>query len=191
VNGRLIRRKLLTEYDRAKLACAAEEMRKIPVYFAQSQSQTLLSVGALATNLSTKLAAMGQRLVLIVIDHIGLLKPSAKIEKRHEQVAESSRGLRYLAEQHGCHVMALAQIKRAAEERKGSDKMPKLYDLKESGSLEEDADNVILLHRERDDQGMFVKGVPAWCSVAKQRNDDLGIFRLKYDAPRFLDWDEP
>ena len=191
VDGRKIRRKTLNEFEMAALTRAAMEIANRCVFFAQSQSQTILSVHAMATTKARALAIEGKRLGLIVIDHIGLLKPSdpgARRGKRNEEVGENSRGLRFLAEQHGCHVIALAQVNREFEKRKGA--MPLLSEIKDSGAIEEDADNVCILHRKKDDKGMFIQGEPAWLAVAKSRNDETGIFELGFDRAhtRFTDW---
>lgn len=193
VDGRRIRRKTLNEFEMSALARAAMDIANRDLYFAQSQSQTILSIHAMATTKARALALEGKRLGLIVVDHIGLVKSSSPVAsrgKRNEEVGENSRGLRFLAEQHGCHVIALAQVNREFEKRKGA--MPLLSEIKDSGAIEEDADNVCILHRKKDDKGMFIVGEPAWLAVAKSRNDALGILQLGFDRAhtRFNDWSE-
>ncbi len=194
IDGRHLRRNTLSADEVSKVMTAAVELSKLPIYFAQSQSQTIMSIHAMAEATARQLKLKGERLVLIVVDHVGLVKASDNIRKgaaRNEQVAETSRGLRFLSERHGCHVLGLSQIVRGTEQRKGADQMPGLSDLKESSALEDDADNVIILHRPRDEMKQFIDG-PAWVSAAKGRNDGTGLFKLGVDKAylRFVDFNE-
>jgi replicative DNA helicase len=111
--------------------------------------------------------------VLIVVDYIQLMPSASPRSSRQEQVAEISRGLKLLARELGVPVLACCQLNRQAEQRQ--DKRPKLPDLRESGALEQDADVVMLLHR--DDQN------PAHAEiiVAKQRNGPTGTVRVSFE----------
>lgn len=89
--------------------------------------------------------AKGKPFDLLIVDYLQLLAPDGKTGNRTEAVGEISRGLKIIAKDHGIHVMALAQLSREVEKR--ADKRPMLSDLRESGSIEQDADNVLFLYR--------------------------------------------
>ena len=131
--------------------------------------------------------------MLVVVDHVSLVKPSAEAIKRsnrEQQVAETSRGLRFIANELGCHVMGIAHISREGEKESGN-RMPQMRALRESGSLENDADLVMIMHRERDpDTGLLNNEKPAALAVAKARLDETAILLLNYDGARarFADW---
>lgn len=117
------------------------------------------------------------RLDLVVIDYLQLLH--GKGENRTEQVGSISRGLKRLAKDLGCPVLALAQLNRAVEHR--SDRRPQLSDLRGSGEIEQDADVVLMLHRES-----MVNDNPKWQGVAelivrKHRNGPLGDVLLDFN----------
>jgi replicative DNA helicase len=111
-------------------------------------------------------------LKLVVIDYIQLMSSGKKVESRQQEVSEFSRALKLLAKELGLPVVALSQLNRQAEQAK--DKKPELSHLRESGSLEQDADVVVLLHRE----GIYEKDHPrageADLILAKQRNGPTG-----------------
>lgn len=163
------------------------------LYFTDSTTQTLASIYATAAQRARVLAREGKRLVLVVVDHVSLVKPSAEAIKRsnrEQQVAETSRGLRFIANELGCHVMGIAHISREGEKESGN-RMPQMRALRESGSLENDADLVMIMHRERDpDTGLLNNEKPAALAVAKARLDETAILLLNYDGARarFADW---
>src|SRR6185295_15763298 len=84
-------------------------------------------------------------LKMVIIDYLQLIEPDNRRDPRQEQVAQISRRLKFLAKELNIPVVALAQVNRASEDRQ--DHRPRLADLRESGSLEQDADTVLLLHR--------------------------------------------
>jgi len=106
-------------------------------------------------------------LKLIVIDYLQLMSSGKRVENRQQEVSEFSRSLKLLAKELNVPVIALSQLNRGPEQR--SDKKPQLSDLRESGSLEQDADIVILLHRERYADGGDTNN-DAELIVAKHRN---------------------
>lgn len=111
---------------------------------------------------------------LIIVDYLQLMAPADPRASRTEQVGSLSRGLKALAKELGVPIIALAQLNRASEAR--ADKRPQLYDLRDSGEIEQDADAVLLLHPAGD-------GVLE-CHLAKHRNGPTGIFWLDFDAAR-------
>jgi replicative DNA helicase len=186
VPAKKIRHSSMTADEMTRFVTAISEVGNTAIEFSTSTVQTLASIAASARALSASLSLKGHRLALIVIDHVGLVKPSAKaLEKasREQQVAETSRGLRYLAERFDCHVMALAQIGREAEKDGAAGKMPALHQLRESDSLAQDADLTLILHRERDPKTrVFRTDKPPALAVAKARNDETSIMLLSFEA---------
>jgi replicative DNA helicase len=186
-----LRKVALTPTHWKDITAAVAELSEKGVYFTDSTSQTLASVYATALERKRVLAQSDKRLVLIVIDHIGLVKPSAdalKRANREQQVAETSRGLRFIAAELGVHVIGIAQIGRAAEAK--GDVMPRLHHLRESGAIEMDPDTVLIMHRERDAKsGLFRTDKPPALAVAKARLDETAIFLLRLNGVRFSDWD--
>lgn len=183
-----------------------EATRKIafaPVYFADTPSQTMLNIKSAATRLVANLARSRKpgerpiRLAAIFIDHLGLVKPSVEASakrSREQEVAETSRATRHIAEALNCSVVSLVQINREFA-KQGTDGMPQLHHLKASGSIEDDADVVAILHRPRDKDGMFVNQPYAQLSIAKNRQGPIGLIKLKCEPQfaTFSDWldDEP
>ena len=188
-----LRRSVLNPTQWSALTTASKDLERKGLFFADSPAQTMAAVYAAALERSRLLAREGKRLGLIVLDHLGLVKPSAEALKkasREGQVAETSRAQRYLAAQLGVHVLGIAQIGRAAEQ-KGVEGMPKLHHLRESGAIEQDADIVFILHRERDPRtGMFNKDKPPALAIAKGRMEDTAIMLVGYEGSRarFSDW---
>lgn len=113
---------------------------------------------------------------IIFVDYIGLITHERQDLKRHEQVSDISRSLKALARELGIPIVAVSQLRRETEGRR-----PMLSDLRESGSLEQDADVVIFLHRPRTDEG---REMVTEVIVAKQRNGPTGTVELVF-LPRY------
>jgi len=108
---------------------------------------------------------------LIVIDYLQLMDSNNKIASIVQQVSEMSRGLKILARELNVPILALSQLSRAVEQR--IPPIPKLSDLRESGSLEQDADVVLFIYREKNKQGIFETN-EAEIIIAKHRNGPVG-----------------
>ncbi|TXH55570.1 MAG: replicative DNA helicase, partial [Desulfurellales bacterium] len=115
-------------------------------------------------------------LACVVIDYLQIMEPEDRRIPRHEQVAGISRRLKALARELEVPLVALAQLSRAVESR--ADQRPRLADLRESGSLEQDADTVILLHRPEEQPEILE------FDVAKQRNGPTGRVGFRFDRAR-------
>jgi len=157
--------------DWAKLANVRGEIADAPLYIDDSPNMTLVEIRAKCRRLAQK-----SGLRMVIIDYLQLMTSGKKVENRQQEVSEFSRALKLLAKELNVPVIALSQLNRNSEAR--ADKKPALSDLRESGSLEQDADIVILLHREtgleRDDPRMG----EADLIVAKHRNgrqDTIGV----------------
>lgn len=157
----------------------------MPIQLNASQSMSLAEILALVTATHRAMRRNGQSLGLVVVDHIGLVRPAGELVKasREQQVATVSRSLRGIAERFDCHVIGCCQVNRGSEKRQGAEKRPQLHDLRDSGSVEQDADMVVLIHRGRDTSGLFL-AQPAEIVVAKNRvNGQLGMVKAEFDAP--------
>ncbi|MFZ9683095.1 MAG: DnaB-like helicase C-terminal domain-containing protein, partial [Cephaloticoccus sp.] len=125
------------------------------------------------------------KLGFIIVDYLQLLSPTDPKVPREQQVAEASRGLKSLAKELDVPVLVLSQLNRSSEKE---NRTPKLADLRESGSIEQDADVVLMLARPRDaDEKFQVAADSAELIVAKQRNGPVGDLRLTFlrDITRF------
>lgn len=129
----------LSDDEWNRLAPVVSKIGDLPIEIADSESQSLAYIRACARRYARK-----QKLGMVVIDYLQMMEPSSRTASREQQVAEMSRGLKKLARELDVPVLALAQVNRAATSRK--DGRPTLSDLRESGGIEADADNVILLH---------------------------------------------
>jgi replicative DNA helicase len=189
-----IRRKSLSTAQWQELQDALNVVKDLELHFTVSMTQTLASVFAAANDRQRELKKRGKHLALVIIDHVGLVKASSAMPKnatRQQQVAETSRGMRWIATELGCHVMGLAQIHRDAERQKDTESIPKLHHLRESGDLEQDADSIMILHRPRNpSSGVFIKDKPAALVLAKSRMDETAGILLDFYKGRYVNWDD-
>lgn len=188
VNSRKIQTGFLPKEDKGKLLSALERLMDSKLFIDDTPGITLAEMRAKARRLKQQEG----RLDLIVIDYLQLMtgtNTSGKkgFENRTQEVSSISRGLKALAKEMRVPVVALSQLSRGSEQRAG-DKKPLLSDLRESGSIEQDADVVAFIHREEyyDRENEDVKG-KAEIIVAKQRNGPTGSVNLAYlaDYTRF------
>jgi replicative DNA helicase len=187
VNSKAIQTGMLMREDRAKLINGLEKLMESKIFIDDTPGITLAEMRAKARRLKQQQG----KLDLIVIDYLQLMTGSnsnAKgFENRTQEVSAISRGLKALAKEMKVPVVALSQLSRASEQR-GGDKKPLLSDLRESGSIEQDADVVCFIHREEyyDRENEDLKG-KAEIIIAKQRNGPTGSIQLAYlaDYTRF------
>jgi len=167
-----LRKGHLSADDIGKLHAAGDLLRNAPLFIDDSPAQGMLRISASARRLKLR-----HGLKMVVIDYLQLIEPESRRDPRQEQVAQISRRLKFLARELEIPVMALAQVNRASEDRQ--DHRPRLADLRESGSIEQDADTCMMLHR----PGRFDGGVEdniIEVIVAKQRNGPTGEVTLTY-----------
>ncbi len=193
VNSRKIQTGFLGKEDKGKLMSALERLMESKMFIDDTPGITLAEMRAK----SRRLKQQEGRLDLIMIDYLQLMTASSGpgkkgFENRNQEVAAVSRGLKALAKEMKVPVIALSQLSRASEQR-GGDKKPMLSDLRESGSIEQDADVVCFIHRdsyynkdENGDEDPDSKG-KAEIIIAKQRNGPTGSVHLAYlaDYTRF------
>ncbi len=172
VDQQKVRSGYLDEADWSSLVKAAGKLSQAHLYIDDSAGLTVRQLRAKARNLK---AEMG--LGLIVIDYLQLLTGSSR-ENRQQEISEISRSLKGLAKDLEVPVIALAQLSRAVEQRQ--DKKPIMSDLRESGSLEQDADVVMFIYREEYYKPETEKKGIAEIIVAKQRNGPTGVVELAF-----------
>jgi replicative DNA helicase len=184
--GRLLRGRL-SDDDYVRLAQAAGHLNTAPIWVDDSGSLSVLEMRAKSRRLKAEQPELG----MIIVDYIQLMQASAQAaENRQQEVSAISRGLKALAKELGVPILALSQLSRAPEQR--ADHRPQLSDLRESGSLEQDADLVMFLYRpeyyvppqEAQEKGMQGK---AELIIGKQRNGPTGAIELFFrkESTRF------
>lgn len=172
------------------LTTAAARFAESPLFINDNPGMTVFSVRAIARQLMSRLRQDKKELGMVVIDYLQLLRGGGRQENRQQEVSEISRGLKQLARELKVPVVALSQLSRASEDKSRTDNRPKLSDLRESGSLEQDADLVALIHREGyykpKDATLENK---AQLIIAKQRQGPTGVVDVLFlrDITRFAD----
>jgi replicative DNA helicase len=172
VDSHRMRKGTLSPEDIDRLIEAGGVLQKTRLYLDDAPGQNMLRIAANARRLKQR-----EGIKLVVIDYLQLIEPDNRRDPRQEQVAQTSRRLKTLAKELDLPVIALAQVNRSSEDRQ--DHRPRLSDLRESGSIEQDADNVILLHRpDRFEPGQH-EGIIELL-IAKQRSGPTGEITLAY-----------
>jgi replicative DNA helicase len=176
--GRLLRGRL-SDDDYVQLAQAAAHLNTAPIWIDDSGTLNVLEMRAK----SRRLKADQPQLGMIIVDYIQLMTSAGRAENRVQEVSAISRGLKALAKELGVPILALSQLSRAPEQR--TDHRPQLSDLRESGSIEQDADLVMFLYRpeyylapvEAQEKGLQGK---AELIIGKQRNGPTGVVDLYF-----------
>ncbi len=193
VSSQELRGGRISDKDLHKLILASEDLKSAPIYIDDTPNLTILNLRAKARRM---VAQHGVR--AIMIDYLQLMSaPGAARESRQVEVSTISRGVKALARELNIPVVCLSQLNRASEQREGN--RPRMSDLRESGSIEQDADVIMLLHREdyyhvQDEEWKAENpdklGV-AEVIIAKQRNGPTGIVKLLWDSntTRFKNYD--
>ncbi len=181
VGSRKLQTGFIPREDKSKLIAALDRLMTSKMFIDDTPGITLAEMRAKARRLRQQEGALD----LIVIDYLQLMtgpKSGSKSENRTQEVSAISRGLKALAKEMQVPVIALSQLSRGSEQRTG-DKKPLLSDLRESGSIEQDADVVAFIHREEyyDRENEDLKG-KAEIIIAKQRNGPTGSVHLAYIA---------
>jgi replicative DNA helicase len=172
VDSHKLRKGHLSSEDIEKLIEAGGVLREAPLYIDDTPGQGMLRIAANARRLKAR-----KGIKLVVIDYLQLIEPDNRRDSRQEQVANISRRLKFLARELQIPVLSLAQVNRSSEDRQ--DHKPRLADLRESGSIEQDADTVMLLHRPELYEPGQHPGVVELI-VAKQRNGPTGEIMLTF-----------
>jgi len=172
VDSHKLRKGHLSSEDMQKLIEAGGILRNAKLYIDDTPGLGMLRIAANARRLKLR-----HGIKLVVIDYLQLIEPDNRRDSRQEQVSQISRRLKFLARELAVPVVALAQVNRSSEDRQ--DHKPRLADLRESGSLEQDADTVMILHRPEMYEPGQHEGIIE-VNVAKQRNGPTGEITLTF-----------
>jgi replicative DNA helicase len=168
--------------DWSRLAPRIGDVADAPLFIDDSPNMSMMEIRAKARRLKQK-----HDLRLIVIDYLQLMSGSRKVDSRQQEVSELSRSLKLLAKELDVPVIAISQLNRGPEQR--TDKKPQMSDLRESGSIEQDADMVVLIHREDAYERESPRAGEADLIVAKHRNGPVKTVTVAFQGhySRFVD----
>jgi replicative DNA helicase len=175
VDAHSLRMGYLGKDDMRQLTSAAGQLAEAPIFIDDTSGIDLMTLRAKCRRLKLERKALD----LIVIDYLQLMGSTTRFENRNLEISAISRGLKGMAKEFQVPVVALSQLSRASEQRKGEHR-PILSDLRESGSIEQDADVVMFIYRDEvynrdsEDQGV------AEIIIGKQRNGPIGTIRLAF-----------
>jgi replicative DNA helicase len=172
----------MSDEDWTRMARRSGELAEAPLFIDDSPNLTMMEIRA-------KARRMRQRhdLKLVVIDYLQLMTSGKRVESRQQEVSEFSRAIKLLAKELEVPVIALSQLNRLSEQR--TDKKPMLSDLRESGSIEQDSDVVMLVHREDMYEKESARAGEADIILAKHRNGPTGLVTVAFQGhySRFTD----
>ena len=164
----------MSDSDWEQTAKAVERLDNAPLFIADSPELTMIDIAAKA-----RLMQAQHGIKMIVVDYLQLLTSGRKSESRQQEVSDFSRQLKLLAKSLNVPVIAVAQLNRGVEMR-GEDALPKASDLRESGSLEQDADIILLIHRPDSQNPDHARAGEADLIVAKHRGGSTGTINLAH-----------
>ncbi len=165
----------MNEADWQKLARKMSSVSNAPLFIDDSPNLTITEIRAKCRRLKQR-----HDLKLIIVDYLQLMTSGRRVESRQQEVSEFSRSLKLLAKELDVPVVAISQLNRGPEQR--NDKKPMLADLRESGSLEQDSDVVILIHREDHYNRDSERAGEADLIVAKHRNGPTGLIVVSFQG---------
>jgi replicative DNA helicase len=174
VDSSKMRNGRLTDADWTKISHALGRLSEAPLFIDDNPNLTVMEIRANARRLKSRVGELG----MVVIDYLQLMSGRGRAENRQVEVSEMSRGLKILARELETPVVALSQLSRALELR--ADKRPMLADLRESGSIEQDADVVLFLYRDEVYNPESPDVGTAEVILAKHRNGPTGNVRLAF-----------
>ena len=177
-----MRKGTLDSRDWTTIAAVRGRINDAPLYIDDSPNMTLVEIRAKCRRLKQRVG-----LKMVIIDYLQLMTSGKRVESRQQEVSEFSRALKLLAKELQVPVIALSQLNRGPEQR--ADKKPALSDLRESGSIEQDADMVVLLHREAAYEKDSPRAGEADLIVAKHRNGPTDTITVAFQGhfSRFTD----
>jgi replicative DNA helicase len=175
VDAHRVRTGYLSKDDFGKLIDSLGQIANAPIFIDDSSTLTIMQMRAKARRMKAE-----HGLGLIVVDYLQLMSGFGRTENRTQEISGISRGLKSLAKELDVPVVALSQLSRAPEQRTGSDHRPQLSDLRESGSIEQDADIVAFIYREEVYKPNDENAGLAELIIAKQRNGPTGTVKLAF-----------
>jgi replicative DNA helicase len=183
-----VRRGFLSQQDWGRLTQAAALLGTLPIWIDDSPALSILELRAKVRRLQAeydtpgKDGRPGKRIGVVIVDYLQLMKGRENAASREQEISEISRGLKGLAKELKIAVIALSQLNRAVETRSEKSKRPQLSDLRESGAIEQDADNICFIYRD-DYYNKEASTEPnvAELIIAKQRNGPTGTAKVRFD----------
>lgn len=180
---------VIEEIDKDILQNQSDILSNVPLYIDDASDLTIYEIATKARQMKRE-----RNIECLFIDYLQLMKGNGKFNNREQEVSSISRALKQLAKELDIPVIALSQLNRAVETRTGENKKPVLADLRESGSIEQDADMVMLLHRpeyygiDSDENGDSTKG-RADVIIAKNRSGATKTLRMRFipEYTKFVD----
>jgi replicative DNA helicase len=185
VSNHLIRAGMLSERNWRDLAEASGRLAKAKIYVDDTPGIDVMQLRAKARRLKMELG-----LDMVMVDYLQLMSVKGKVESRNQEISQISRGLKAVAKELNLPLVSLSQLSRRPEQRTG-DHRPQLADLRESGSIEQDADLVAFIYRDEVyNKDTEEKGI-AEIIIAKQRNGPIGDFKLVFrnDITKFFNYE--
>ena len=174
VDAHKVRTGYLSKDDFRKLIDTLGTTTSAPLYIDDSSTLTVMEMRAKCRRLKAE-----HGLSMIIVDYLQLMSGYGRVENRNQEISGISRGLKALAKELNVPIIALSQLSRAPEQRQGDHK-PQLSDLRESGSIEQDADLVMFIYREEVYKPSEENAGLAELIIAKQRNGPTGIVKLAF-----------
>jgi replicative DNA helicase len=183
VDSQRMRRGMLKSSDLQRLISAADSLQESRIFIDDTPALSLMSLRSKARRLKEQCGVSA-----IFIDYLQLMTSGSRTESRQVEVSDISRGIKAMARELDVPVVCLAQLNRMAEQRDGH--RPRMSDLRESGSIEQDADVIMMLHREE----YYHQADPEWAErnptkvgvaeliIAKQRNGPTGVVTLSWNS---------
>src|SRR5918998_1966852 len=174
IDSKRVRTGQLSEDDWSRISQAIGRLAAAPIWIDDNPNLTVMEIRSKARRLKSQVGDLG----MVVVDYLQLMTGRGNAENRQVEVSEMSRGLKILARELECPVVALSQLSRQLELR--ADKRPMLADLRESGSIEQDADVVMFIYRDDVYHSDSPDRRQAEIIVAKHRNGPTGVCRLAF-----------
>jgi replicative DNA helicase len=177
----------LSPQDWSKLTQAASFLGGLPIWIDDSPGLTLIELRAKVRRLQSEFDVRDEsgrkikKIGLVVVDYLQLMKGRDGVSSREQEISEISRGLKGLAKELEVPVIALSQLNRAVETRSEKSKRPQISDLRESGAIEQDADNIVFIYRDDYYNHDTAEQNVAELIIAKQRNGPTGTAKVRFD----------
>jgi len=169
--------RLSTDDEFRRISDALDTLSKIPLFIDDEASNNIMQMRAMARRMQAE-----HGLGLLIVDYLGLMVPRQKTDNIVQQMTEISRSLKGLAKELDVPILALSQLSRAVESR--HDRRPKLHDLRDSGSIEQDADVVMFIYREDMYNENSDKQNIAEILIEKHRNGPTGKLQLYFNREK-------
>jgi replicative DNA helicase len=186
-----VRTGMLAPSDWSKLTQAASHLGSLNVWVDDSPTLSILELRSKVRRLQAEFDRVDensrdgekkQRIGLVIVDYLQLMRGRENAASREQEISEISRGLKQLAKELSLPVIALSQLNRAVETRGEKSKRPQLSDLRESGAIEQDADNICFIYRDDYYNKETADRNIAELIVAKQRNGPTDTVKVRFDS---------